>query len=150
MFEQSKKLTPKGLLNRVISTQVWAYDSTWKVELIKGSPFASINKAAKALDISKSTLVFAIDKARTAGYKAIYVYSRCLSEEEIKLLRDKVGSLQLGLKVPVYVYDANTLELINNLPFNSLLDAANYFGVDYRTITRHLNTNKSIQQSWMD
>lgn len=37
----------------------------------------------------------------------------------------KVGSLQLGLKVPVYVYDANCRSLINNAPFDSLLDAAN-------------------------
>lgn len=27
VFKQTKKLTPKGLLNRVISTQVWAYDA---------------------------------------------------------------------------------------------------------------------------
>lgn len=37
VFEQTKKLTPKGLLNRVISTQVWAYDAI-NLELIKGSP----------------------------------------------------------------------------------------------------------------
>lgn len=36
VFEESKKLTPKGLLNRVISTQVWAYDAI-NLELIKGS-----------------------------------------------------------------------------------------------------------------
>jgi hypothetical protein len=46
----------------------------------------------------------------------------------------------------VYVYDANTLELVNNAPFDSLLDTANYFGIDYRTITRHLNTNKAIKR----
>ena len=54
--------------------------------------------------------------------------------------------MQLGLKIPVYVYDANTLELVNNAPFDSLLDTANYFGVDYRTITRHLNTNKAVKR----
>ena len=52
----------------------------------------------------------------------------------------------VGLKVPVYVYEANTLELLNNTPFDSLLDTANYFGVDYRTIARHLNTNKAIKR----
>jgi hypothetical protein len=46
----------------------------------------------------------------------------------------------------VYVYDANTLELINNKPFDSLLEAADYFGVDYRTISRHLNTNKATKR----
>ena len=55
--------------------------------------------------------------------------------------------MQLGLKLPVYVYDANTLELVNNAPFDSLLDTANYFGVNYRTIARHLNTNKATKRS---
>lgn len=145
VFEQSKKLTPKGLLNRVISTQVWAYDAV-NLELIKGSPFASINKAAKALAIPRATLDLVLDKGGSAGSKAIYVYSRCLKIEEIKLLLAKVESLQLGLKVPVYVYDANSLELVNNAPFDSLLDAANYFSVNYRTIARHLNTNKAIKR----
>lgn len=146
VFEQTKKLTPKGLLNRVISTQVWAYDAI-NLELIKGSPFPSKNKAAKALGISRATLDLVIDKGGTAGSKAIYVYSRRLSVEEIKPLLAKVGYLQLGLKVPVYVYDANNLELVNNAPFDSLLDTANYFCVNYRTIARHLNTNKAIKRS---
>lgn len=54
--------------------------------------------------------------------------------------------MQLGLKVPVYVYDANSLELVNNAPFDSLLEAANYFGVNYRTIARYLKTNKAIKR----
>lgn len=66
--------------------------------------------------------------------------------KEIKPLIAKVESIQLGLKVPVYVYDANTLELINNAPFDSLLDTANFYGVDYRTIARHLNTNKAVKR----
>jgi hypothetical protein len=57
--------------------------------------------------------------------------------------------LELGIKVPVYVYEANTLELINNKPFDSLLEVANYFvgrsPVNYRTVARHLNTNKATK-----
>jgi hypothetical protein len=108
VFVESKKLTPKGLLNRVISTQVWAYDAI-NLELIKGSPFVSKNKAAKALNIPRATLDLVLDKGRTAGSKAIYVYSKPLSVKEIKPLIAKAGYLQLGLKLPVYVYDANTL-----------------------------------------
>ena len=146
VFEESKKLTPKGLLNRVISTQVWAYDAI-SLELIKGSPFASKTKAAKALYIPRATIDLVIDKGGTAGSKAIYVYSRPLSVAEIKPLIAKAGNLQLGLKVPVYVYDANTLGLVNDAPFDSLLATANYFGVNYRTIARHLNTNKATFRS---
>jgi len=57
--------------------------------------------------------------------------------------------LQLGLKIPIYVYEANTLELINNAPFDSLADAANYFGVDYRTIARNLDSNKITKRKGM-
>lgn len=102
VFEESRKLTPKGLLNRVISTQVWAYDAI-NLELIKGSPFASKTKAAKALHIPRVTIDLVIDKGGTAGSKAIYVYSRPLSATEIKPLIVKAGNLQLGHKVPVYV-----------------------------------------------
>lgn len=145
VFEESKRLTPKGLLNQVISTPVWAYDAT-NLKLIKGSPLASKNKAAKALGVPRATLDLVLNKGRTAGSKAIYVYSRALNVREIKSLISKVESIQLGLKVPVYVYDANTLELINNAPFDSLLDTANFYGVDSRTIARHLNTNKAVKR----
>ena len=57
--------------------------------------------------------------------------------------------MQLGLKIPIYVYEANTLELINNAPFDSLADAANYFGVDYRTIARNLDSNKITKRKGM-
>jgi NADH dehydrogenase/NUMOD1 domain/GIY-YIG catalytic domain len=145
VFKESQKLTPKGLLNRVVSTPVWAYDAA-TLELLSGSPFASKFKASKALGIPKATLNLVIDKGRTAGSKAIYVYSRPLNTEEIQALIAKVGDVQLGIKIPVYAYEANTLELVNNAPFDSLSDAANYFGVDYRTIVRHLNTNKATRR----
>jgi hypothetical protein len=87
-----------------------------------------------------------MDKGKAAGSKAIYVYSKSVSVKDIKALIAKVGDLQLGLKVPVYVYDANTLELVNNVPFQSLLDAANFLGTGYRTIARHLNTNKATRR----
>ena len=45
------------------------------------------------------------------------------------------------------MYNAKTFELINNSPFPSLLDAANYFNVDYRTITIHLDTKLATMQN---
>ena len=131
-------------MNRVVSTPVWAYDAA-TLELLSGSPFASKFKASKALGIPKATRSFAADKGRTAGSKAIYVYSRPQNTEEIKALIAKVGDVQLGIKIPLYAYEVNTLELVNNAPFDSLSDAANYF-VDYRTIVRHLNTNKATKR----
>jgi hypothetical protein len=115
------------------------------LKLFKGSPFHSKNQAAKALGIPRATIDFVLDKVRTAGSKAIYIYSRSLSKTEIKSLKAKAGDLQLGKKVPVYAYDANTLGLVNNAPFASLLEAAKYFGVEYRAIARPLETKKATK-----
>lgn len=38
------------------------------------------------------------------------------------------------------MYNAETLELVNNMPFDSLKLAAEYLEVEYRTIKRHLDT----------
>ncbi len=48
--------------------------------------------------------------------------------------------MQLGKKVEVWAYNAKTLDLINDSPFSSLLHAADYFKVNYRTIRRHMDT----------
>jgi hypothetical protein len=64
---------------------------------------------------------------------------------EKKSLLNKFNSLRIGNKVPVYIYDAITKNLVNNKPFTSLSDAAIYLNVEYRKISRHLNTNKAIK-----
>ena len=92
VFEESLKRTPKGLLNRIISTQVWAYDAI-NLELIKGSPiFASkklLKQLAKVLGISRRSLDVGLDKGQSVGMKTIYVYTRPLSVEVIKTLKAK-------------------------------------------------------------
>lgn len=42
-----------------------------------------------------------------------------------------------------------TLDLINNEPFSSISDAADYFNVNYRTINRHLDTKLATKQNKM-
>jgi hypothetical protein len=44
--------------------------------------------------------------------------------------------------IKIWVYNANNLNSIYKT-FNSMQEAADYFNVDYRTILRHLDTNKS-------
>lgn len=52
-----------------------------------------------------------------------------------------------GKKIKVWVYNTKTLELIEDSPFSSLLAAARYFNIDYRTISRHLDTKKATNQN---
>lgn len=53
-----------------------------------------------------------------------------------------MSSLRKFRNVEVWVYDANNLELIIGI-FKSMQKAADHFKVDYRTILRHLDTNKA-------
>lgn len=46
----------------------------------------------------------------------------------------------------VWAYDAQTLDLINNEPFSSISAAADYFNVNYRTISRNLDTQIYIKK----
>ena len=71
------------------------------------------------------------------------MFSNKLNCEEIHRLLNNVDSLQLGNKKEVWIYNAETLELVNNMPYASLKLAAEYLEVDYRTIKRHLDTKIS-------
>ena len=68
------------------------------------------------------------------------MFSNQLNCEEINKLLNNVYSLKLGNKKEVWIYDAETLELVNNMPYSSLRLAAEYLEVEYRTIKRHLDT----------
>lgn len=56
-------------------------------------------------------------------------------------------SISLGNKLKVWAYEAETFKLINNEPFSSLSAAAKYFNINYRTISRHMDTLVSIYQN---
>jgi hypothetical protein len=53
-----------------------------------------------------------------------------------------LSSLRKIRNVEVWVYDANNLELIIG-NFKNMKKAADHFKVDYKTILRHLDTNKA-------
>jgi hypothetical protein len=75
------------------------------------------------------------------------LFSKPLEESEIISLREFSEDLSLGNKIKVYAYDATTLDLINNEPFSSISDTADYFYVNYRRITRHLDTKFATKQN---
>jgi len=147
-FEAVTKNTPKGLLNKVTPIKIWAYDAK-TLNLIEGSPFDSKNKASLALGISTRVIDYFLDKDKAEGVKGNYIYSRPLSDEIIQNLLENSQNLELGNKREVYAYNANTLNLINNSPFSSIQDAADYFKVNYRTISRHLDTKLATIQDKM-
>lgn len=141
-FDLVKNISNELKINSNIAKEVWAYDAK-TLELIKGSPFVSKSQASKVLNISRDVISYFIDSYKAEGIKGTYLFSNQLNCEEIHKLLCNVDSLQLGYKKEVWVYDAETLELVNNMPYASLKLAAEYLEVDYRTIKRHLDTKIS-------
>lgn len=148
-FEAATRNRPQGLLNKVTPIKIWVYDAN-TLKLIEGSPYDSKNKASLALGISRGVIDYFLDKDKAEGVKGNYLYSRPLNDKEIKNLLKNSKNLELGNKRAVYVYNAYTLDLINNnSPFNSIKEAADYFKVNYRTISRHLDTKLATMQDKM-
>jgi|HigsolmetaGSP11D_1036233.scaffolds.fasta_scaffold05338_2 hypothetical protein len=131
-----------------IAQKVWAYDAK-TLNLIKGSPFESKTQASNTLGISRYVISYFIDTNKPEGVKGTYLFSKPLEESEIQSLKKLSEDIRLGNKIKVWAYDATTLDLINNEPFPSISDAADYFKVNYRTIKRHLDTKVATKQNKM-
>jgi hypothetical protein len=142
IFDLAKNISNELNLNSNIAKKVWAYDAK-TLELIKGSPFVSKTQASKVLSISRDIISYFIDTNKAEGIKGTYLFSNQLNCEEINKLLNNVDSLKLGNKKEVWIYDAETLKLVNNVPYPSLKLAAEYLEVEYRTIKRHLDTKIS-------
>ena len=84
-----------------------------------------------------------IDKWIIGGINGFYLFSKEWNNiEKEKLI--KLSSLRKTKFCEVWAYDANNLDFFIGT-FQSLQSqrgAADYFNVDYRSILRHLNTNK--------
>lgn len=142
IFDLVKNISHELKLNSNIPKKLWAYDAK-TLELISGSPFVSKSQASKALSISRDVISYFIDTNKAEGIKGTYLFSNRPGCEEIQKLLDNVDSLKLGNKKEVWIYDAETLKLVNNMPYASLKLAAEYLQVEYRTIKRHLDTKIS-------
>ena len=82
-----------------------------------------------------------LDKWIKGGINGYYLFSKELNNiEKEKLI--EMSSLRKTNNCEVWVYDANNLESIYGT-FNSMQKAADHFNVDYRSILRHLDTNKA-------
>lgn len=131
-----------------IAIKVWAYDAK-TLTLLEGSPFQSKSQAANHIGISRDVVNYFLDTKKPEGVKGTYLFSRPLEYIEIESLKELSESITLGNKVKVWAYDAKILDLINNEPFFSISAAADYFNVNYRTISRNLDTKNFTKQNNM-
>jgi hypothetical protein len=103
--------------------------------------FDSKEAAARFLNVQARTITNHIDKWIKGGINGYYLFSKELNNiEKEKLI--EVSSLRKTNNCEVWVYDANNLESIYGT-FNSMQKAADHFNIDYRSILKHLDTNKA-------
>lgn len=84
-----------------------------------------------------------LDKWIPGGIKNNYLFSNELDNLNIEILKE-VHLSRKHNNLNVWIYDANTLELIGN--FNSVKKAADYFNVDYRSLINHLDTKEATNK----
>ena len=127
----------KGLaLNMTLPKKVLAYNINGEV-----FHFESKETCARFLNVQSRTITNHIDKWVKGGINGYYLFSKELNNiEKEKLI--EVSSMRKTNNCEVWVYDANNLESIYP-SFNSMQKAADHFNVDYRSILRHLDTNKA-------
>lgn len=145
-FELIDKLvsdTIQGLdLDRTISKKVWVYSIDTKSNIVKNI-YNSIGETIKILNVSHNSVNNHLDKWIPGGIKNNYLFSNELDNLNIERLKEVHFSRKHN-NLNVWIYDANTLELIGN--FNSIKKAADYFNVDYRSLINHLDTKEAINK----
>lgn len=93
---------------------------------------------AKYLNTTHNIVRYYIDNWEGKGFNGYYLFSKFLTENELKDLFKVCQSYNgpLNTKVKVWAYDADTLKLIEGIYFSSMPKAADYFKIMYTTILR--------------
>ena len=127
----------KGLnLNITLAKKVLIYNVNGEV-----LHYESKEAAARFLNVQYRTITNHLDKWIKGGINGYYLFSKELNNiEKEKLI--EMSNLRKTNNCEVWVYYANNLESIYGT-FNSMQKAADHFNVDYRSILRHLDTNKA-------
>lgn len=130
------KVARRGLTLKLFS------DSSQEKEVSEGAAiyFESREEVARFLNVQPIIIRNHVDSWIKGGIKGYYLFSRELNKlEKEKLI--KLASLRKTNNCEVWVYYVNNLESTFHR-FNSMQKAADHFKVNYRSILRHLDTNK--------
>jgi len=130
----------KGLdLNNTEPKKVLAY--LVNDEVLPAQIFESKEAVARFLSVQTITITNHINNWIKGGINGYYLFSKELNNlEKEKLI--EISKLRKTNNCEVWVYDANYLESIYGM-FKSMQKAADHFNLDYRTILKHLDTNKA-------
>ena len=128
-------------LDRVLPKIVWVYYLEEDGTVVK-TQYESIGKVAKLLNVQHLTINNHLDKWIKGGIDGNYLFSYQLDNLELEKLKE-ISILRKQNNCKVYVYNASTLDLIEN-PFTSMQKAGEFFNVDYRSILNNLDTELAI------
>lgn len=142
-----KKTTEELNLDPTKPKKVWVYTvSGNKIVLVNNEPFNSRGLAADFLGTSHNVVRYFMDSITGKGFKGYYLFSKPLTIKELEnLLKFNLSGYTPGGD-KIWVYNADTLELINGLPFKSKREVSSYFNVTYNTLVRHLDTELATKK----
>lgn len=146
LVKESEKSLP---LSNIESKPVWVYSlcPNNNVLLVNDEPFKSREITAKFLSTTHKMVRYYMDSWEGKSYKGYYLFSRPLTNKEINSLH-KIWIEPLTPKTQeVWAYNAKSMELINNSSFVSMQKCAEFFNVDYRSISNNLDTKLAINKS---
>ena len=121
--------------------KVWAYNAN-NLELINDRPFAHLKSAADYFNVRPATILKHLDSKLATKRKGVLVYTfskELDSEFKSKLLISKTTDVALTrhFNQKVWVYKAQSVELVNDAPFSSIRKASNFLGTNFETIKMH-------------
>jgi group I intron endonuclease len=130
-------------LSNYLSKQIWAYESE-NLKLLKNKPFKTIKEVSLFIGTTRSTVLNILDRP-VAMSKGFYCFTKELSEKEILDLKSK-GTIRnpissLSIAVWVYILKINSIELVNNKPFQSQQEMLRTLNLKIiRTINKYKDT----------
>jgi len=152
------KNTSKGFnLYSSSPKEVWVYslpvthtaNLNEPVKELKVQYFISRAKVCEYLNVSYKNINSYVDNWKPGGLQGYYLFNQPLNEKEVQDLIELISIKVPEHKTKVWAYEAKTLKLINNSPFDSMNKTGDYFNVDYRSISSNLDTKLAVNKNGM-
>lgn len=138
--------------NSNIAKQVWVYtlpciDSNNRITILNNKPFKSLGEVAAFLSVSSATILYYLDNFKV--YKGYYFFTDALDTEGMEILLEQAqldrDSSPAKSQVEIWVYDWETISLLNNTTFPSIQAVMDYFKVGRKTVLNYLDTDKVLK-----
>jgi len=126
------------------SIKVWCYhlENPGLFNLVTPAPFESIREYGKFLGVHDVLANRFVDLFKPDSKKGLYAFSKPITPEIIKTILSNPLKLKPRTQ-SVYVYDFNTLELINNKPFNSIKECYLTYKISRQIVIYYIDTEKA-------